>query len=215
MSSSVCYPELTMRRTLISLATTAFLLLAGCGEDPKPVKKEEKPPEPVTALKAFYAVFGNARSWATDVQVLEIKSIDLDEKHMCKEGKCWAWSVSLISPSKAKLKSFTYSVIEADGNLHQGVFANLEESWRGPSGPVRPYLMQALKKDSTDAYKAAAAKSADYMKKHPDMPVVYEVSLTSKYGLPAYRVIWGESVSTSAYSILVDASTGEYVETLR
>ncbi len=204
-----------MRRISIGVATAFFLLLAGCGEDPKPVKKEEKSPEPVTALKAFYAIFGNARSWAADIQVLEIKSIDLDAKHMCKEGKCWAWSVNLVSPSKGKLKNFTYSVIEAEGNLHQGVFSSLEESWRGPSGPDKPFLMQALKKDSTDAYKAAAAKSVEYMKKHPDMPVVYEISLTSKYGLPAYRVIWGESVSSSAYSILVGASTGEYVETLR
>ena len=204
-----------MRRPIIGLATTLFLLLASCGEEPKPVKKDVKPPEPVTALKAFYAIYGNARSWATDLQVMQIKSIDLDPQHMCKEGKCWAWSVNLVSPSKAKLKNFTYSVIEAEGNLHQGVFSSIEESWRGPSGPEKPYLMQALKKDSTDAYVTAAAKSVEYMKKHPDMPVVYEVSLTSKYALPAYRVIWGESVSSSAYSILIDAGAGTYVETLR
>ena len=146
--------------------------------------------------------------------MLDIKSVDLDDKHMCKEGKCWAWSVNLVSPSKGKLKNFTYSVIEAEGNLHQGVFANLEENFRGSRGQERPFLMQALKKDSTDAYKTAAAKSVDYMKKHPDVPVTYEISYTPKHGQPAYRIIWGESVSTSAYSILVDAATGEYAETL-
>jgi hypothetical protein len=204
-----------MRRYFPGAIVALFLLLSSCGEPPKPVKKEEKPPEPVSALKAFYTAFSSARAWAMDAQVIQIKSIDLDEKHMCKEGKCWAWSISLVSPSKGKLKNFTYSVIEAEGNLHQGVFSSLEENWRGPVGQEKPFLMQALKMDSTDAYKAAAAKSADYMKKHPDMPVVYEVSLTSKYPSPAYRVIWGESVSTSGYSILVDTSTGEYVETLR
>ena len=200
-------------KLLTCLASTFFVILTGCSEEPK-VKKEEKPPEPVTALKAFYAVYSNARTWATDAQVLDIKSVDLDEKHMCKEGKCWAWSVNLVSPSKGKLKNFTYSVIEAEGNLHQGVFANLEENFRGSRGQDRPFLMQALKKDSTDAYKTAAAKSVDYMKKHPDVPVTYEISYTPKHGQPAYRIIWGESVSTSAYSILVDAATGEYAETL-
>lgn len=200
-------------KLLTCLASTFFVILTGCSEEPK-VKKEEKPPEPVTALKAFYAVYSNARTWATDAQVLDIKSVDLDEKHMCKEGKCWAWSVNLVSPSKGKLKNFTYSVIEAEGNLHQGVFANLEENFRGSRGQDRPFLMQALKKDSTDAYKTAAAKSVDYMKKHPDVPVTYEISYTPKHGQPAYRIIWGESVSTSDYSILVDAATGEYAETL-
>jgi hypothetical protein len=191
----------------------ALVVLAGCTEEPK-VKKEEKPPEPVSAIKAFYAIFANARTWATDAQVLDIKSVDVDEKHACKEGKCWAWSVNLVSPSKGKLKNFTYSVIEAEGNLHQGVFANLEENFRGSRGQERPFLMQALKKDSTDAYKVAAAKSVDYMKKHPDVPITYEISYTPKHAQPAYRVIWGESVTTSAYSILVDAATGEYAETL-
>ncbi len=200
-------------KLLACLTSTCFVILTGCAEEPK-IKKEEKSPEPVTVLKAFYAVYSNARTWATDAQVLDIKSVDLDDKHMCKEGKCWAWSVNLVSPSKGKLKNFTYSVIEAEGNLHQGVFANLEENFRGSRGQERPFLMQALKKDSTDAYKTAAAKSVDYMKKHPDVPVTYEISYTPKHGQPAYRIIWGESVSTSAYSILVDAATGEYAETL-
>ena len=203
-----------MRKLLFCLATAAVLLMTtSCTEEPKP-KKEEKPVEPVTALKAFYAVYSNARTWATDLLVLDIKSIDLDDKHRCKEGKCWAWSVTLISPAKSQMKMFTYSVIESEGNLHKGVFGNLEEAWRGTRGQDKPFIMQALKKDSTDAYQAAAAKSAAYIKKNPDMPVTYEATYTPKHGQPCYRVIWGESVSTSSYSILVDASTGEYVETL-
>lgn len=195
------------------LITAFFILLTGCAEEPK-VKKEEKPPEPVSALKAFYTIYSNARTWATDAQVLDINSIDLDEKHMCKEGKCWAWSVNLISPSKGKLKNYTYSVLEWEGNLHQGVFSSLDENFRGSRGQEKPFLIQALKKDSTDAYKVAVAKSTDYMKKHPEVPITYEISYTPKHPQPAYRIIWGDSVATSAYSVLVDAATGEYAETL-
>ena len=201
-----------MHKLPFFLAIATVFLLTSCIEEPKP--KEEKPAEPVTALKAFYAVFANARSWSTDIQVLDVKSIDLDDKHRCKEGKCWAWSVMLISPSKRQMKMFTYSTIESQGNLHKGVFGNLEESWGGTRGQDKPYLMQALKKDSTDAYQTAVGKSADYIKKHPDMPITYEVTLTPKYPQPCYRVVWGESVATSSYSILVDSSTGGYVETL-
>jgi len=32
--------------------------------------------------------------------------------------------------------------------------------------------------------------------------------------VPAWRVIWGESASTSGISVLIDASTGLYLKTL-
>jgi len=38
---------------------------------------------------------------------------------------------------------------------------------------------------------------------------------TNKHPDPAWRIIWGESVGTSNFSVLIDASTGEYLETLR
>ena len=52
------------------------------------------------------------------------------------------------------------------------------------------------------------------MKKNPDMQISYLLELTTHFPNPVWRVIWGDSVSHSSYSILVDASTGQYLETL-
>ena len=75
-------------------------------------------------------------------------------------------------------------------------------------------MIAAAKIDSPKAHETALTKAADYEKKHPGMPISYVLELTSRYPDAAWRVIWGESAGTSDYSILVDASTGVYVETI-
>ena len=105
--------------------------------------------------------------------------------------------------------------MEAEGNLHEGVFAGLEEDYGGPRGPAFPFEIAAIKFDSDQAYDAAAEKSQAYIKKHPDKPMAYLLEKTNRFPDPTWRVIWGESVGTSNFSVLVDASTGEYLETLR
>ena len=35
-----------------------------------------------------------------------------------------------------------------------------------------------------------------------------------QYPNPAWRIIWGESVGTAGLSVYIDASTGEFLETL-
>jgi hypothetical protein len=108
-------------------------------------------------------------------------------------------------------------VIEAPGNLHKGVFALGEEGWSG-RGPSKPFSIQALKIDSDAAYETAVKKgkkAAEYIKANPDKNVVFLLEQTNKFPSLTWRVIWGESVGTSNYSVFVDASSGEYLETMR
>ena len=45
------------------------------------------------------------------------------------------------------------------------------------------------------------------------MSVNYLLEETSKFKeFPTWRVIWGESVGTSNFSVYVNASTGDYLE---
>jgi hypothetical protein len=46
------------------------------------------------------------------------------------------------------------------------------------------------------------------------MPISYVLELGRQVSAPMWRVIWGESVTNSALSILVDADSGGYLETL-
>ena len=205
------------RRSLI--LAPGILLAASCSEAPKQEAKKkekepEKPPEPVTGRYAFYQMFAAARTWATDLQPIQVSSIALKEVPS-GEGKYGAWQCMLVSPSKGRLKTYSYSVIEAGGNLHKGVFALPDEGFSGRRGQAKPFLVAALKIDTDEAWKTAAGKSADYMKKNPDMPISFLLELTPRFPNPAWRVIWGESVSQSSYSIFVDATTGQYLVTAR
>jgi len=57
-------------------------------------------------------------------------------------------------------------------------------------------------------------KGAEYDKKNPGKPIIFLLEANNKFPDVSWRVIWGESVGTSAFSVFVDASTGGYLETM-
>jgi len=207
-----------MTKTIALLGGCAvFLLLTGCSSEtpaPQAKKAEEKPAEPVTGRQALQQMYIAGRGWAPDIQPLKMNSILLPELK-AEPGKAAAWQVMFVSPSQRKGRIYTYSVVESSGNLHKGVFAGLDQSWSGPSGSTKPFLMASVKVDSSDAYQTALKKAADYEKKNPGKPITFVLEANSKFPDTTWRVVWGESVGTSNFSIFVDASTGQYLETMR
>jgi hypothetical protein len=196
------------------ILTAAFLLLNGCSEPPKPAAKKDEPKkekEPLSGKNAFFKVYVAARSWSGDAQCISVSSIPMEEVKS-QPGKSGAWQVTVFSPSKLKKRTYTWSAVESEGNLHEGVYPGAEESVN-PNGKQKPFLIAALKIDTTEALKTAQEHSAEYMKRNPTMPINYLLELGDKHPNPAWRVIWGESVGTSGHSVFVDAVTGQYLET--
>ncbi len=208
-----------MKRVYWTIACIPVLLvLTACSEEPKPVasepKEPEKPAEAVTALSAFQQMFITARGWAADAKPLRMASMDLQEVKS-EAGKAGAWECTFVSEQRRRARRFTYSVVEVpSSNLRKGVFGGSEDSW-SPGGQAKPFLVQALKKDSTTAYDIAIKKGADYARKNPNMPVKFLLEQTNRFPNPAWRVLWGESVALSGYSIFVDATEGKYLVTSR
>ena len=64
------------------------------------------------------------------------------------------------------------------------------------------------------ALEIALKHAEDYDKKNPDKPISFLLEKQNKFPDPVWRVIWGESVGTSNFSILIDASTGDFKEKL-
>jgi len=115
-------------------------------------------------------------------------------------------------------EEFVRRIESTSAGIHKGVFAGNEEGWRGPSPAAKPFMIQALKIDSDAAYEIAlkkGKKAAEYMKANPDKNVMFLLEQNNKFPNLTWRVIWGESVGTSNYSVFVDATTGEYLETMR
>jgi len=193
----------------------AAVLLIGCSESPKTAAKKKEPVklEPVTGRQAFQQMYPAARGWAPDALPLQLKSLQLTEVK-AEPGKAGAWQCIFVSPGRGKSKLYTWSAIEAEGNLHQGVFAGQEDSWT-EARQAKPFLIAAIKTDSDEAYETAVKKSAEYMKKYPDKTINFFLEQTPRYPNLAWRVIWGESVGTSDYSIYIDATTGTFLERMR
>lgn len=191
-----------------------ILCLSGCSEAPKSAEEKQppKPPEALTGRQAFQRMYPQARGWAPDAQPLEIRSVNLAQVK-AEPGKSGAWQVIFVSVSRGKAKTYTYSAVESDGNLHEGVFGGIEEDYAA-RGDSFPFSIAAIKVDSDEAYKTAAEKSADYIKKHPDKPVMFLMELTKRFPDVTWRVIWGGSVGTSDYSVFVDGTTGKLLEVM-
>jgi hypothetical protein len=204
----------------LALAAVAGLLLIftpGCSENaPKTEKKfaeAAKPAEPVTGEKALYQMYTAARgAMGADLEPLRESSINLAGVK-AEPGKAGAWQCTFVSARAAKARMYTYSVIESEGNLHKGVFSGQDESWSAGRGP-KPFPMAAVKVDTDAAYQAARKKAVEYEKKNPDKPITFLLERNDKHQTVAWRVIWGESVGMSNFSVLIDASTGQYLETL-
>lgn len=202
---------------LCALTLPLAIFMTACSEAPKESaksKEPEGPVEPVTGRYAFHQMYLTARGWSPDLQPLRLRNIPMENVPV-QPGKSGAWEATFISPAKGKARIYTYSVVEGPGNLHKGVFGNIEEYWSGKSGTAVPWNIAALKIDSEAAYETAVKRSAEYIKKYPDKPVSYLLEQTGRHPFLAWRVIWGLSPATSDYSVLVNASTGDYLETLR
>src|SRR5207302_951984 len=202
-----------MRKLLFPLCGSLLLLLTGCSETSQTAEKKKEPEklEPATGQSGLYKMYQVARSWAPDAQVLKMNSIPLSEVPTVPPGTAAAWQATFTSAARSQARSYTYSIVESQGNLHKGVFAGLEEGWSGPRGTNTPFLMLAVKIDTDAAYKTAVANGgSDYEKKNPGKPISYLLEKVAKHPDPVWRVIWGESPATSNFSVYVDASTGEF-----
>ena len=201
-------------RTAILFLTILTLLFAACSQTPPVAEKKAEPPKPVTGQSAFYKMYGVARGWAPDAQGLQLRSLPLQEVKS-EVGKAGAWEATFVTLSRGRSRAYTYSVVEAGGNLHKDVFAGPEEAYSGASGQNQPFPAAAVKIDSDKAYAIALEHGADYAKKNPNMPISFMLEWTRRYQFPAWRVVWGESVASSGFSVFVDSGAGTYLGTMR
>jgi hypothetical protein len=211
--------KLLMKLFAFIPACALALILAGCSEEPAATAKKEAKTEPVTGVvlsgvtgqTALFRMYQVARSWAPDAEVVTMKSIHLTDVSSVR-GQAGAWEVLFVSPSKGSQRGYTYSVEESEGNLHQGVFPGAEESSSGAA--AKAFLIGAVKIDSDAAFKTALMHAAEYDKKNPGQTISFELGRQDFIPNPLWRVIWGESAGTSGESVLVDATSGEYLKTL-
>ena len=189
------------------------MILAGCASPPKSspeAKKAQPAPEPLTGRGAFYRMFPSARSWAADAEPLRLTSLAIGDIKPAA-GKAGAWQATFVSPGTNRSRVYSYSILEAEGNLHQGVFAESPETYAGATGEATPFPVGAIKFDSDQAYQEAVKHNADYVAKHADEAVNFILELSNRFPDAAWQVYWGGSPTTSPTTVFIDATTGKFL----
>lgn len=191
-------------------ATAALLLLAACSPEPaKPVKPvPAEPPKAITGRAAFYKMFPAARQWSADAQGIQLVSIHLQEVQG-PPGTAGAWQAIFVSASKRQSKTFTWSAIDAPGNLKEGVFPGDKGDFNGKLEQAVPFFNQGLHIDSDEAFKALDVAPVK------GEVISFLLELTPRFPDLTWRVMWGESVGTASKSGFVDATTGKVIEKVR
>jgi hypothetical protein len=211
-----------MKQSLYAVFVFAAIGLTGCSSGPamttesktaaETAKKEvpSGPPQPVAAKAAFWDMYTPAHAWAADLQPVGLKAGEVAGVKNA-DGKAGVWTAVFGSPSKHEVRTYTYAVAEELPDIVKGVKAGLPEAWAGPTNAVMNFQTGDFTVDSDAAYKAAAAKAADWLKQkdNAEKPVAISLGAAAKYPAPIWAIMFGSK--TAGYLALVNASTGEIV----
>jgi hypothetical protein len=166
------------------------------------------PPEPIAAKAAFWQMYTPAHGWAADLVPISLKSGEVAGVKNA-DGKAGVWTAVFGSPSQHAARTYVYSVADQLPDITKGVKANLAEAWRGPTAAVMTFQTGDFTIDSEAAYKAAAAKAADWLKQkdNAEKPVSLSLGAASRFPAPVWVILFGSS--KGGFLAVVNASTGE------
>lgn len=198
-----------MDKRLLGVAASAiaFLLLTACSEAPKTeakteTKAETAPTGPVPAKHAFWEMYKPAYNWSKDALPLSMTASIIPEMKF-ENGKAAEWTAIFVSPSLKEARTMTYAV----AGQHKGNTISAGQPWSGAVPKSKPFLTSVFVVDSDAAYKTAADKASDWLKKNPDAKVQMYLAAENRFANPVWYVIWGDP-NKSGYVAFVDATTG-------
>jgi hypothetical protein len=199
----------------------ALLGLTACSSEPAKTadaktdtdaakKAPAGPPEPVLAKTAFYEMYTPAHAWAADMLPLTLKSGEVAGVKNA-EGKAGVWIAVFGSPSQHMQRNYTYSVADELPTYAKGVKAESPEPWAGPTTSVMTFQTSDFTIDSDAAYKAAAAKGADWLKspENAAKPVSLTLGAATRFPAPVWYILFGDA--KSGFVAYVSATTGNII----
>ena len=151
-----------------------------------------------------------AHAWAADLVPIGLKSGEVAGVKNA-DGKAGVWTAIFASPSKRASRTYVYSVADQLPDITKGAKAEGIESWAGPTAAIMPFQTGDFAVDSEAAYKAAAAKAADWLKNKDNAakPIYLSLGAASRFPVPVWYVLFGSE--KAGFYELVNASTGDVI----
>jgi hypothetical protein len=210
----------SLKQYVVSMTAVAALLLAGCApsvskpaatsEHQTTTEKPAAPPQIVAAKTAFFPMYTAARAWSPDVVVLRITAKEVPGFKNA-DGKAAMWEAAFASATKREYRVYTYAIAAVPPEIHKGVAAGLSMPWSGPTRDAMPVDVTLFNIDSDEAYKAASADAAAWLKTNAGKDLTsFEIGDTSKFQGPVWYVMWGNK--KGGYVTFIDANTGKVLK---
>ncbi len=189
----------------------ALLALAGCSSEPaKPAVPVVKPPEYVAGRTAFQKMFVASRGWNRDAQGFVLSSA-LTKDSNGHDGKSGVWQARFASPAKNTAKPYTWCGSN-DADVDRGVTPGSEDSYSATNTSTHVFDIAFLKSDSDEAYATALKHGGQkLLDQNPEQHVLYLLQWSASDNSLVWHVIFGDSRNDYRLSVLVNASSGEYM----
>lgn len=198
-------------------AFLALIFLTSCSQSSQNTMASSKaetdttaaPSGPVSGKTAFWEMYRSAHTWAPDLMPLSLESKPMPGVKN-DAGDAEVWSATFGSLSKHEARTFSYAVAAHPPDIPKGITVGNGIPWGGPSRDAMPFVSDDFKIDSDAAYKAAYAKAAPWLEKHPDKQAALTLGNASRYPAPVWYVLWGDK--KMGYAVYVNAKTGAVIK---
>jgi hypothetical protein len=196
---------------LFLLPGLAACLLVGCSSEPaKPAVAAVKPPEYIAGRTAFQKLYVASRGWNRDAEGFHLASA-LTKDSNGHDGKSGVWQATFASAAKKTAKPYTWCGSN-DADVDRGVTPGSEDSYSPTNTSTKVFDIAFLKRDSDDAYATALKHGGQkLLDKDPNQPVLYLLDWDASDNSLVWHVIFGESRTDRKLSVLVNASSGDYM----
>ena len=201
-----------MKRAVLFFLFLAAML-SGCSS-PSGKESAAKPqpavPELDTARVALQKMIPPARFWSPDAQPMRLESVPTKESDG-HEGKSGLWKATFASPAKSQAETFTWSGL-TDSDAPRGVDHGPPDSFDPSNRSTRPFQIAFLKVDSDKAFEVAQAHGGkQLLAKDPTSRVKYALDWNPQANQLRWRVAYGGTDVSPKLSVIVNATTAEFV----
>jgi len=151
-----------------------------------------------------------AHFWSPDAQPVRLESTNLKGSNG-QDGKATFWRALFASPGRQKSEPFTWSGVATE-DTPKGVDHGVEDTYNPANRASRPFDLNFLKVDTDKAFEVAQKHGGkQVLDKDAKVNVGYMLDWDVQANQLRWHVIYGGSESTGKLSVLVDASSGEFL----
>ncbi|HJY87878.1 MAG TPA: hypothetical protein VKE24_13670, partial [Candidatus Acidoferrales bacterium] len=149
-----------------------------------------------------------AHFWAGDAAPVQLSSTATGSSNG-HDGKSGVWRAVFASPSRQKSEPFVWSgMADAERKVDHGV----EDSYNPSNRSTQTWDLNFLKVDTDKAFTVAQQHGGkQLLEKEPQLGVNYLLDYSALTNQLRWHVTYGGNPSMGRLTVLVDASTGEFI----